>query len=499
MKKIISLLLAICYTININAQTICKDVLDKYSPSIVAKLYEIVKYTPLKDSLQLAIANQFQNADKELVEAIKQGADIKYIERKQINSQLSFNKIMGKEMVNYSSKKSTEVAYIFSGGESRYVYETYNLDTSLNTKIRNLAFNKYKRMYQVFLLYNFDKESAVQKITEASKYYDSIYYTIYPTLHSGKYIENYIATVKKIKPTIADSIIKKIQNAFFVSTIKTPYIDCGQTMLDVMQHIYPDTAITAYFYKPVIERQSKFLSSAQKNELINKQHVSKTAYDTIYNLVQKKNSQQVLLEYTYGANSKWRDSVINVSNKYYDSSITALLFRNGSLLSTSQFTIALKYKSFLTLRETLVDTLLFHAMYLDKLQDSSKQKDPFAKTDFKAYEAKWLNQLLTEEQYTKLLTIKNSSAAQLDAKEDWEDMETWKITKDFNKEETIKTLFKYYIAKWIIYYRLANDKLKQEANLRSLKETQPKALKMLSAAKKLPNPVNDNTNLQLKW
>jgi hypothetical protein len=499
MKKILFLIVLTTGYLKNDAQLISKEVINKYSPGAIRMLYDIAKTIKLTEAQQINLAELFEITDALLVKDLKEGKTPGEIDSAQHFAQLKISMIIGPDMIAYSAKKADGFANAASGGETKYMQQAYNLDTGLAAKMRVLQFNKYKKMYQQFLLYEFNGTIAEKKIAEASKRFDSLAFTMYPTLHSGKYLDSYLADVKKIKPSIPDSIIRKIQNAFFAFTMKNVYIDCGQTMLDIMQHIYPDTAITAHFYKPVIERQAKFLSSAERYYLINEQHISKSAFDSVYGLVWQKNYQQALLEYTHGANSTWRDSLIAISNKHYDYLIRAALLRDGSLISTSQFAIALKYKTALQLRPTLTDTLLWHAMYLDNKQDSVKAKNHFAKTDFKAYEAKWLNVLLSDEQYTKLLAIKNASTARLDAEDDWEDMQTWNITTGFDKEATLKELNNYYMAKWIAYYRLAHDKLKQEANQRAIKDMQPKALKMLGAAKKLPNPVNDNTNLQLKW
>jgi hypothetical protein len=498
MKKfLLSSMLVILFFVG-RTQQLNKQAL-KYSPGTIAKLYDISKAVSLSDSQQVKLAAEFEMADSLLAISLKQNISRAEIDSAQLNSQVKIAMIMGKDMFPYTLKKASRFASAASNGEIKYLKQEYGLDTSLAAKLRAMQFNKYRGMFQQYLLYGFNETKAQDKIADLAKNFDSLSFTLYPVLHSGKFLENYLAEIKKIKPSVPDSIIGKIQVAFLALTAKNVYIDCGQTMLDIMQHVYPDTLITAHFYKPVIERQAKFLSAAEKNYLIDELQVSKTAFNGIYHLVWQKNYHLALLEYTYGLNAAMADSIINISNRKYDNEIKGALLRDGSLLSTSQFAIALKYKEVLQLRSTLIDTLVLHALYLDNKQDSIKKKDPFAKSDFKAYEAKWLNMLLSEEQYTKLLAIKTASAARMDAEDDWEDMETWNITNGFEKEATIKELYKYYQVKWIAYYRLAHDKLKQEANQRMIKDAQPKALRMLASAKKLPGPVNANTSLQLKW
>ena len=248
-------------------------------------------------------------------------------------------------------------------------------------------------------------------------------------------------------------------------------------MLNTLQHVYPDTALIAHFYKPVLDRDKNYLSSADRINLINAFHIYPAAYDSAINIIKQKNYQQTLIEITYGANPLYRDSLLKRTIKFHDSLIYGYLLRNGSLLPTNQFVIALKYKKILQIRPTLIDTLVFHAMYLQQQQDSLYAKDPFTKTDFKAYEATQLNELLTEDQYTKLLTLKNRSQARLDADDDWDDMEKWGLSKMMDKDSVKKILLDYYLLKWNAYYRMANNKLKQEANLKVLKDNQPKPFK----------------------
>jgi hypothetical protein len=496
MKKILVLVLLIYSSIKIDAQVISKEVINKFPPGVITKVYDIAKFTSLNDSQQLAIAREFENAENLLVGDLKQAKLPEEIDKAQQLSQAKIYLLIGKGIIEYTAKKSDGFAKAVSSGEVKYIQQVYNIDTGFASKFRNLQRNKYKRLYQQYLLYCFNKEKLHDKIAEISQFFDSAAFTLYPILHSGKFLNNYISQIKNIKPSIADSTIGKIQNAFQVSTAKKVYIDYGQTMLDVMQHIYPDTAITAYFYKPVIERQARFLSSAEKYFLINEQHVLKNIFDSLYGLVIQKNYQQVLLEYTFGANTKWRDSVIKTSNLQYDSVIKSSLLRNGYLISSSQFAIALKYRAKLNLRSSLTDTLLQHAMYISTRNDSIKIAKPFAEPNFKSYEAKWLNILLSEEQYTMLLTLKNSSQAHLIADEDWGNMEIWKITNGFNKEATVKELYAYRLAELNICNRLAHDKIKQHANLKVLKEAEPRALKILAVTK---NQLGNSTSPQVKW
>ena len=321
---------------------------------------------------------------------------------------------------------------------------------------------------------------------------------IYASAYSEVYINTYLDKIRAIKK-IPEPALQRIKTQFFGKAEMDVYADWSTVLLEATQAVLTDTAVFSALYKHLIKKQSVTLSAAERINLISVHHISKDEFFPVVKLVESKCYQQVLMEYTYAGSPRKRDSMIIVTNNYHDSLITSALLKDGSLMNSSQFAMALKYKKKLGLRPSLTDTLLFHAMYISKQKDAILKKDPFAKTDTKAYEAQWMNQLLTEDQYTMLLSLKNTSQARIDAANDWADIETRGISIGMDKESTMKELYSYYMQKWNAYYRLANDEIKQESNLRILKDNAPKSLKMLLAAKKLPNPVNANTNVNFKW
>jgi len=500
MKKVTSVVvvLLICCSY-LNSQVISTEVINKYSPNVIAKLYDIAKEIPLNEEQQESIAKQILASDILLVQAIRQAKSTAEIDKLQQNENIKIMVILGRYAVEYAKKKAEDFAKTAANGETDFLLSSYHVDTNFSKTIFSSQFNKYKTLYTQFLLYNFTESKASEQISKSMQKYDSASFDLYRVIYSAKFLDYYLKEAKKLKPNIPTEVVDRISNSFYESVRRNQFNDWAQLMLDVMQHIYPDTSLIAHFYKKEIGRQASFLAAAEKYNLINIQHVSNDGYNLIYPLVKEKNYRQVLLGYTYGGNIKLRDSLITKVSKFFDSLIIATLLRDGSLLNYNQFAIALKYKNVLKLPESLIDTLLWHAMELRNRQDSILLKEPYAKMDFKAYEAKYMNELLTEDQYTQLLIIKNKSQAQIDADNDWDDIEKCGLDKSLDKEKVKKELFLYYLSKWDVYYRFADDRLKQEANLRFTKDNQPGVLNMLSAARKQQKPVNENTGIKVKW
>jgi hypothetical protein len=384
------------------AQIVFKSVYDRYSPSVVSKVYQYAKQSRCNEAQQLKFAALIQEADSMLVENLKLGKPV--------------------------------------------------------PELDNANFTSYSQIY----------------------------------------LDSYLAKIKSIK-AIPEAAVQKIKQQFYAKSNKDLYADWGSVLLEATQFVLPDTAIFSVLYNKQIRKLAIALAVPERLNLIRIHHISKQQYLPVVKLLENKAYQLALIDYTYGAYGRKRDSLVLEINHYHDSVIQVALLKDGSLLNSSQFAIALKYKKALGIPEYLTDTLVYHAMYISQARDSILQKDPFAKTDFKAYESKYLSQLLTEDQYTKLLSIKNASQAKMDANEDWDDIEKRGIANELDKANTIDQLYKYYMAKWNTYYRFADNTIKQEANLQLLKESSPKALKMLNAAKKQPNPLNTNSTVNFKW
>jgi hypothetical protein len=247
-------------------------------------------------------------------------------------------------------------------------------------------------------------------------------------------------------------------------------------------------------------KQALANSAADKYNLINIQHISYNAFNGVFDLVVQKNYANALIQYTYGADNPYIvDSLIFLSSRRYDSSIKASLIRDGSLLPATQFAIALKYKDYLKLDPRLIDTLVFHAMLVAARQDSVQMREPFASIDFGDYESSILSSLLTEEQYTSLLMIRNKPNAYATARKDWDDLEKYNLAGNLNKDQIITQIAEFYIVRFSAWNRMAHDNKRQTANMRALEEIKPQILKTLDQARWNVPPEKAKNDAKLTW
>ena len=480
----------------VQAQGIDTDALRNFDAGIVAKVYNIARYTSLSGAQQRYLANYYKITDSIVKEWIMHGRPASKIDSLLNSSNHVFyemSNINASQKAAFIEKNTADFVSMASRGEMDYIQEEYNPGPHESKIIEQWVSAKYQLIYQRYLMNRNDIYSANQ----SSRLYDL--YNFYPALYAGKYIGDYIKKLDSIKK-LPDSIQLKIRNAFLNTIRNNKYADWSSALLNITRHLLPDTALFSKLYNSELKNSAIANSATDKYNLINVQHVSYNAFNGVYNLVLQKNYANALIQYTYGTdNSYIADSLIYLSSRRYDSTIKASLIRDGSLLPATQFAIALKYKDYLKLDPRLIDTLVFHAMVLAARQDSVQMRDPFVSIDFGDYESRVLSSLLTEEQYTGLLMIRNKSNAYAKARQDWVDLEKFRLTGNLNKEQTIIQIAEFYIASFSAWNRLAYDSKRQIANLRALEEIKPQILKTLEQARWNSPTEKTNNDAKVQW
>jgi hypothetical protein len=480
------------------AQSLDRSLIKRYNPSIVAKLYDLQRIVPLRASQQEAIAGRYALQDSLLAAWLIEGRPAEETDSLLKASQRFLTSVLDNgQVIAYLRGKNSEFPAIAAGAEFKFIKDTYDPDASYYPSVQNALNAKYGFVYQQYLLLGADKDRAQTAIANTAKVYDL--YNLYPSLYSKRFAAEYIEKLLAIRK-IPDTTLQNIKR-FFYSRVQTDkFASWSQAIEDATQYYFPDTAVFSRLHRQEFERQSYELSQAETYNLTYMRRVGRNAFDSIYPLIREKNYKRAVLEYTYALyNHRLFDSLQRGTTKYYDSLIEATLVRNGSMLPSSEFAIALKYKDRLKLDPDIIDRLVEDAMYLAGQRDSILNRDPFAAMDFGPYEAQELGSLLTDEQFEMVLTFKNKSQAMADAQSDWSEMELRGLTGGFNKEETIDQLYGYYLRKNNAWKRLANDKIRQWSALRAISDSKPEALKLLDPIRWNGTTDKAPNNLKLKW
>jgi hypothetical protein len=481
------------------AQIIAKPVMDKYNYSVVAKVFSIAKHVDINPQLQMQIAESVYLHDSTICNWISIGKSKGSIDTLQQIAQFQVYGMLSREQLQtYKYNSNFEISNAIATGEAAYINEEYKPDSITSKEIKKSLINKYNYLLQSFSdNYIMNQQMAIDYVKKLGSIYDG--YKYFPLVYSKKYIADYIGTIKKIKK-IPDSAIAKIEHSFYNFIGEDKYTSWSHAAENATRKHMPDTIIFSALHNKEFEQQATEAAITERHSMIFTNHISAAAFEPLTQLIKKKSYVKIVLQNTYASYYPQQYNLLLRQNmKYYDSLAEAILMRDGSLQPTTQFAIALKLKTQLQLRPTLCDTLVQHAMYLATLRDSILLNDPFATIDFGNYEATYLTPLLTEEQYSSVLFQRNRTYARNNALTDWEEMIVRGLDNGFFKDETVKQMTDYYIIKNSAWCRYANDKVKLWANLYTIDQTKPKALKVLDPVRWSGATKKVNNNLQLKW
>jgi hypothetical protein len=209
--------------------------------------------------------------------------------------------------------------------------------------------------------------------------------------------------------------------------------------------------------------------------------------------------------------SNFSDSIVTIERNKLDSIFENILepeekFRyftsrnygqRSRPITPSQFSKAIEYKTQLGLTQNLVNVLLQKIEILRQKRDSFYLANPNKSFDSRAYESETMSSLLTEDQYTDLLTIKNGKKSLNYALNDWKEMQARNLDSTLNKDSTIKSLTSYYLLKNNTFDRFMHDKIRQSEALRIVYEGKPQELVILIKARR--SNENDTMGSSYHW
>jgi hypothetical protein len=169
---------------------------------------------------------------------------------------------------------------------------------------------------------------------------------------------------------------------------------------------------------------------------------------------------------------------------------------NKDKYSYTQFAIAIRFKDSLELSPAQYQTMLNYADSLKLLKKAFYAQNK-SSLDSRAYESERMTKALSNPQYDRLLTLKNSSKAEMLAETDWKELEQRGIDSSFNKPVALAELTRYYLARENTYNKYQHDLVKQKMQTRELYANRPTVIRVLQKIRR--NPDNDTATKIFKW
>lgn len=159
----------------------------------------------------------------------------------------------------------------------------------------------------------------------------------------------------------------------------------------------------------------------------------------------------------------------------------------------SQFAIAMRYKDSLDLSAIQIQALHHQIDTLKKIKNAHYELE-HKSLDTRAYESAHISQILTQEQYDKLLSFKNQSKALAFAESDWMELVQRGLDSTYTKAVVVTQLTNYYLARESAYNKYQHDLVRQKSEARAVYYDRPAVLRTLERARRSPQNNTQNSN-----
>lgn len=275
---------------------------------------------------------------------------------------------------------------------------------------------------------------------------------------------------------------KQLQRVFFLTAvICTGYLTGQAQAIDKSILTNYPAAVVARVY----DVASKINIDAAKQKLL--ADAFEEQDNIVVNLIKQKASSIAIDSIKQELQRRWYN-ILSAKQQYYYS--TASRKENNQFkYPFSLFSLAIENRDSLKLSEALVDSIFLRIDTLKRTQDAFIKENPGKWFDSKPYQSENMNRFLSADQFSMLLTIKNTTKARSYAEKDWKEIETRGLDKNYNKDTVLKELTAFYIAKQSAFDQYEHDKLKQSSLVKYITSNKPKILNVLIHARR--NPANN--------
>ncbi|MBO9205401.1 MULTISPECIES: hypothetical protein [Niastella] len=365
-----------------------------------------------------------------------------------------------------------------------FLTRKYEGDANLEKSLTRFYYSRSMELKKAWADYH-GTDQLDKQITSILQRYDSVENKMLFVVKGNVFLNKQLAALNAIKPLSAKDI-HALQTAFLRLCRENTDKSYADYFNDVLHFIVKDTTYYAVLYKGEIQQQSRFNAIQGVNVLAHKYQVTKEAMKEIALLINSKERSVSVINYAFPTYTGYKDSLMKKAVNYYDSLISLALKRDGTFAYTSKFSIAIKNRLSLNLRSGQVDTLLERAYALEKMQAEFMVKNPLGKFDGAPFEAEHITALLSEDQYLKLLGIINRPQAEKWSYGDWDELVKRGMSAELDSAKTVREFLLYNISRLVARDRYADDKIRQNAEIKVVDNNMPAALRRLKSVRRRP-------------
>ena len=501
MKKTIALLLLVFAFTTTQSQTLDTAALKSYPASVIIRVNDVAIKVSLTSLEQVSIADLFQDEETDLATLALNGATPRIIDSVKAYYKSSFNQLLpSQKITDYYNACNASKVKTTARLMAIMLKNKYNSDATMQQYFKTI-YGWREELVERIWCKNVDTTNRNNNLYDTYYTYDSLL-SVYTSaaassnFFSGKlYFLDSIASIDSLKKiALATSYYNNV-----IQHKNRAYADNFKDAVTVVFNQVADTPYYTALYKNEIAYNTQNATATALLGYLKRDKISTRSAQSITPILQKRERTIAILNKLYPTYTAIKDSIIDTLTVTYQNQIEAILAQDGNLHNASQIDIALRYVVELGIVPDQENNLKIALSQLNTLRATYQQANPNSEYDSKSFESHYLSTILTEEQYTQVLTKKYAAVAINMANTDWIELVRLGRTNDFVEADTKLELTNYHLAILIAYYRYASNVEIQYTTIQSINEIMPQSMRTILENWNYQRAYSDTPDTFFQW
>jgi len=484
-----------------SSQAIDSSIVKNYPTSVTIKLYDVVTKIPLSTVQQRAVAQIFKEEEDLLKGLILTGANDGVIDSvKHIYLKALENTVTPTKYEIYLTAKVEPKAKLLAEVTARMIKDKFHADSTLERYIRDIYVWRETFIEKAFLR---PTSLAVRRnnLLYAAYVYDTLLSNYVYAASSSRFFAIRIHKIDSLT-NIPASKKQALASLFFNACIQDrtqSYSDHFKRAFSATFNKIEDSAIYAAVFADEIRMVTESKAQSALAAYIKMDKLSPSASMRIAPFVYERERAFALVNKIIPSYNDQKDQIFNSIYTKYQPAIDSIISLDGRMINASQIDIAIKFSEDLQISGDQLLQLKEALSELHAQQEKYRTEDPVGEFDSKIFESEVLNNVLSPDQYTDVLTIKYSRKAEKMAEIDWKEIRRIGLDVGGDERSVKEQLRGYHLAIIIAYYRNANDIKTQHLSIQRINEVMPEAMRLLLERWEYNTPYGDTPDTFFQW
>ncbi len=456
---------------------------------------------PLTTAEQLSVAGNFSQEEQAIAAAIRSGKSRQYIDSLTVDYRILFGYMLpvAKRNSYYEAQAGGKAATI-ARLQALVQQQRYHTDTTLQRYFSNMYTWQGVELEKIWNT-SADTISRNTRLLNAIRAYDSLIGNYTAAARAGYYFYGRLHFMDSIM-AIPELRKAALSAGYFNNCMAYPTLSYADNFSKAFNTVFNSVHDTTYYAAAYADQLKQEIPVAARNALagyLRKENIGQAAASEIYPLLLQRERAALLAGKLYPVYTPQKDSLVVSILNTYQPGIDSILNLYVTLSTGSQLDVAIKYALQLSLTDEQVTGLKDGARELADRQREYRQSVADGQYESSEFESKVLNELLTPEQYTQVLTLRYAGNAVTRMLQDWKVITEAGIDTGLDSTQVKTELTNYHLATLVAYYRNANNKEEQYSSVKRLQEVMPAILRTLIDKWNYKTPYADTPDTFMQW